>query len=127
MPALVNISVGSLRGTSGDDGTISWPLSAKNFRKVDLISLTPLISAPSRPETSTILPRTKNSRPAFRQGCQRCPESVQADQGLAAPRPVYTSRSYVDSLGGGVFASYVLGDSRVGRDRLWKPAPKEQP
>jgi hypothetical protein len=25
MPALVNISVGSLRGTSGDDGTISWP------------------------------------------------------------------------------------------------------
>src|ERR1700694_3752850 len=43
MPALVNISGGSLRRTSGDDGTISWPLSAKNFRNVDLISLTPLI------------------------------------------------------------------------------------
>src|SRR5579863_8308732 len=46
MPALVNIKVGSLRGTSGDDDTISWPLSAKNLRKVDLISLTPLIKRP---------------------------------------------------------------------------------
>jgi hypothetical protein len=43
MPALVNINVGSLRGTSGEDGTISWPFSAKKFRKVDLISLTPLM------------------------------------------------------------------------------------
>ena len=43
MPALVNIKVGSLRGTSGDDGTISWPFSAKKFRNVDLISLTPLM------------------------------------------------------------------------------------
>src|SRR5215831_5494733 len=43
MPALVNISVGSLRGTSGDDGTTSWPFSAKQSRKLDLISLTPLI------------------------------------------------------------------------------------
>jgi len=48
MPALVNISVGSLRGTNGDDGTISWPLSAKNLRNVDLISLTPLISVQSQ-------------------------------------------------------------------------------
>jgi len=29
MPALVNIKVGSLRGTSGDDGTTSWPFLAK--------------------------------------------------------------------------------------------------
>ena len=29
MPALVNISVGSLRGTSGADGTTSWPFLAK--------------------------------------------------------------------------------------------------
>ncbi len=43
MPALVNINVGSLRGTSGEDGTISWPFLAKKFRKVDLISLTPLM------------------------------------------------------------------------------------
>jgi hypothetical protein len=35
-----------LRGTSGEDGKISWPLSAKNLRKVDLISLTPLIKGP---------------------------------------------------------------------------------
>jgi hypothetical protein len=32
-----------LRGTSGDDGTIWWPFSAKKFRNVDLISLTPLM------------------------------------------------------------------------------------
>jgi hypothetical protein len=43
MPALVNIRVGSLRGTSGEDGTISWPFSRKKFRKVDLISLTALM------------------------------------------------------------------------------------
>jgi hypothetical protein len=43
MPALVNISVGSLRGTSGEDGTISWPFRAKKFRKVDLMSLTLLM------------------------------------------------------------------------------------
>src|SRR5262245_43671834 len=43
MPALVNIKVGSLRGTSGEDDTISCPFSRKKFRKVDLISLTPLM------------------------------------------------------------------------------------
>src|SRR5262245_53463803 len=43
MPALVNIKVGSLRGTSGDDGTIVWSFRAKKSRKADLISLTPLI------------------------------------------------------------------------------------
>src|SRR5271155_3386826 len=43
MPALVNINVGSLRGTSGDDGTTSWPSRAKKSRKVDLISLTPVM------------------------------------------------------------------------------------
>jgi hypothetical protein len=37
-----------LRGTSGDDGTISWPSWAKKFRKVDLISLTPLMSIQSQ-------------------------------------------------------------------------------
>jgi hypothetical protein len=43
MPALVNIKVGSLRGTSGDDGTISWPFAAKKLRNVDLMSLTLLM------------------------------------------------------------------------------------
>src|SRR5712692_7648219 len=43
MPALVNIRVGSLRGTSGEDGTTAWPFRAKKSRKLDLISLTPLI------------------------------------------------------------------------------------
>jgi hypothetical protein len=40
---LVNIKVGSLRGTSGDDDTISWPFAAKKLRNVDLMSLTLLI------------------------------------------------------------------------------------
>ncbi len=53
MPALVNISVGSLRGTSGDDGTISWPFFAKKFRYVDLISLTPLIKIYPQPRRVT--------------------------------------------------------------------------
>ena len=48
MPAFVNIKVGSLRGTSGEDGTISWPFAAKKLRKVDLISLTPLIAIQSK-------------------------------------------------------------------------------
>src|SRR5262245_48209147 len=40
MPALVNINVGSLRGTSGDDGTISWPFFLKKSRNVRRMSLT---------------------------------------------------------------------------------------
>src|SRR5579859_7652335 len=43
MPALVNIRVGSLRGTSELEGTISWPFFSKYRRKCDRISLTPLI------------------------------------------------------------------------------------
>ena len=45
MPALVNMSVGSFRGTSELDGTIMCPFRAKNWRKLDRISLTPLIYA----------------------------------------------------------------------------------
>ena len=45
MPALVNINVGSLRGTSGEEATISWPFFLKKSRKADLISLTPFISS----------------------------------------------------------------------------------
>jgi hypothetical protein len=39
MPELANISVGSLRGTSGLDATAVWPLRAKKSRKVRRISL----------------------------------------------------------------------------------------
>lgn len=39
MPELVNISVGSLRGTRGLLGTTSWPLRSKKLRKVERISL----------------------------------------------------------------------------------------
>ncbi len=34
MPALVKRSVGSLCGTTEDEGTMAWPLFSKNSRKV---------------------------------------------------------------------------------------------
>ncbi len=40
MPELVNISVGSLPGTSGLDATTVWPLEAKKSRKVLRMSAT---------------------------------------------------------------------------------------
>ena len=40
MPELVNISVGSLPGTSGLEGTTVWPLDAKKSRKVLRMSAT---------------------------------------------------------------------------------------
>src|SRR6185295_7264043 len=44
MPALVNMSVGSLRGTSGPEGTTSWPCLRKNSRKLERISFKPDIA-----------------------------------------------------------------------------------
>jgi hypothetical protein len=41
---LVNMSVGSLRGTSELDGTTLCPFLAKNWRKFDRMSLTPLMN-----------------------------------------------------------------------------------
>src|SRR3546814_13945669 len=38
MPELVNSRVGSLPGTSGADGTMVWPRSAKNSRKTRRMS-----------------------------------------------------------------------------------------
>src|SRR5574340_845978 len=38
MPALVNSSVGSSPGTTGELATIWWPFDSKNFRKVERIS-----------------------------------------------------------------------------------------
>jgi hypothetical protein len=66
-----------LRGTSGEDGTISWPFSAKKLRKVDLISLTPLIAIQSK--ISAELGRT-----LLDEGGLACPETVQRDHGVAA-------------------------------------------
>jgi hypothetical protein len=61
----VNINVGSLRGTNGEDDTISWPFSAKKFRKVDLISLTPLMFIQSRSGPAKII-RTRPSEPEIK-------------------------------------------------------------
>ncbi len=52
----------------GDDGTISWPLSAKNFRNVDLISLTPLILVQSQKHRGSAANSPFVPRNAFRQG-----------------------------------------------------------
>src|ERR1700716_1313807 len=82
MPALVNINVGSLRGTSGDDGTISWPFALKKFRNVDLISLTPLMLVQSQNPPGLAANRSFLRSHAFRQGGWRCPESVQRIRGL---------------------------------------------
>jgi hypothetical protein len=85
MPALVNIKVGSLRGTSGDDGTISWPFSAKKSKNFDLISLTPLMFIQSEIGAGSggNQPFTFR-RNAFRQGRLHCPETVQPDHRVAA-------------------------------------------
>ena len=46
MPALTNISVGSLCGTSGADGTRAWPAFSKNSRKPRRMSLVEVIVQP---------------------------------------------------------------------------------
>src|ERR1700737_457102 len=132
MPALVNISVGSLRGTSGDDGRISGPLSAKNFRNVDLISLTPLIlfqspkardSPQIRLSAAKLLDKgdggvqkvCKRIRGLMHQhSCRRFEvptpvapssyEELQIDQ----PQTVDRCSGCVDSLGVAVFSSYLF-------------------
>jgi len=61
MPALVNIRVGSLRGTNGDDGTISCPALAKVPRKAARMSLTPLMK-PADPSRPSLPPVARKSR-----------------------------------------------------------------
>src|SRR5262245_22514265 len=72
MPALVNIRVGSLMDTSGDDRTTVLSFRAKKSRKADLISLTPLICG-------KLLPNLSDSpRPAGLWGLlSRAPQAVQ--------------------------------------------------
>src|ERR1700761_6877523 len=132
MPALVNIKVGSLRGTSGDDGTISWPFWAKKFRKVDLISLTPLmfIQSLGLPAPGRKIPVSGGN--AFRQCVSRCPEMVQMDQGFAAPAQqrvttaVDNAAAALTALGRPWFLAACSRMSRRERSASM-PAPKEQP
>src|SRR5262245_32082648 len=91
MPALVNIKVGSLRGTSGDEATISWPFSAKKSKNFDLISLTPLMFIQSEKGAGSGLYIALTFRlNAFRHCGLRCPETVQADHRLAAAHKMGT-------------------------------------
>src|SRR5271168_4646964 len=76
MPALVNINVGSLRGTSGDEGTTSWPSRAKKPRKFDRISLTPLILSQLSnqtllccPEKAKLIAQLQWSGKAYKRSC----------------------------------------------------------
>jgi hypothetical protein len=46
IPALTNIRVGSLCGTSGADGTRAWPAFSKCSRKERRMSLVELIVTP---------------------------------------------------------------------------------
>src|SRR5262249_8639353 len=119
MPALVNINVGSLRGTSGEDGTISWPFSAKKFRKGDLMSLTPviLIQLIQSVGSKRLRKWPLFLRNAFRQADAPSPETVQRDQRLAAVicqapckhlTAVDSGLGRVDRLGGAVFLSYLF-------------------
>jgi len=67
-------------------------------------------------------------RPAFRRGSRRCPESVQRIRGLPHQHKTgwYMLRLRWQPWWRRVFLLSVQ-DSHVGRDRLWTPAPKEQP
>jgi hypothetical protein len=136
MPALVNIRVGSLRGTSGDDGTISWPLSAKNLRNVDLISLTPLMSVQSqyRPgfarcpgHFSTGLGRAQNrsllalplskgmAAPLLDKGTRAVQKLCRPIRGLPQKRKTCDGCcACVDSIGGPVFFSYLFSTATSG-------------
>src|SRR5262245_9965064 len=63
MPALVNIKVGSLRGTSELDGTTVCPLRAKKSKNVRRISLALAITAPTRrARLFDAAPRPKSSQ-----------------------------------------------------------------
>src|SRR6476661_2867395 len=105
MPALVNIRVGSLRGTSGDDGTMAWPLSAKNLRNVDLISLTPLILVPSQKAGDQPAKRGHVSRAPLLDKGAGSVQKVCSGSGAcrSSTRAVDSSRGCVDSLGAAVF------------------------
>src|SRR3981189_2776138 len=109
MPALVNIRVGSLRGTSGDDGTMAWPLSAKNFRNVDLISLTPLMLVQSK-KTRDLPQKGHVSRaPLLDKGAGTVQKVCSGSEACRSrSRPVDSSRGRVDSLGAAVFFSYLV-------------------
>src|SRR5450631_949231 len=108
MPALVNISVGSLRGTSGDEGTISWPSALKKFRNADLISLTPLILVRSQEAGDSPQNRHLSRAPLLDKGDGGV-QKVCLGSGACriSTGTVDTSRSCVDRLGAAVFSSYV--------------------
>src|SRR6478752_4403622 len=100
MPALVNINVGSLRGTSGLDATTSWPFLRKYLRKALRISLTPVISCSARRSLGPLVKSAHSAGPArqppplpsFNHGrlqdaaSRRCPPRGQENAGVLVAR-----------------------------------------
>src|SRR4051794_24892486 len=122
MPALVNINVGSFRGTSGDDGTISWPFLAKKFRKVDLISLTPVMAIQSQIFGEFSEPLLDSRNRAVQKLCWRI---IGLPPDLTGT--VESPCRCVDRLGPAVFLNPLFETVTSGEIGLERPAPKEQP
>src|SRR5659263_465511 len=81
MPALVNIKVGSLRGTSGDDASTVWSLRAKKSRKLLRRSLTPPMNESRSCPLQSVGGKAKSPpglmfRRLFSDGGQLCPGTV---------------------------------------------------
>src|SRR5437763_7246507 len=125
MPALVNIKVGSLRGTNGEDDTISWPFSAKKFRKVDLISLTPLMFI----QSGVLGPATRHPNRKFRlisadrwlldKASFAVQKLCREIRGLPQARnPVERLKARVDRLGRPVVCTYLYCTATSGETGL---------
>jgi len=131
----VNINVGSLRGTNGEDDTISWPFSAKKFRKVDLISLTPLMfiqsgvlgpaSVSSKPWDLGRYLRAKALLDKASFAVQKlCKEMCRQIRGLPQSRhppcnPVESRKARVDRLGWAVVFTHLYRTATSGETGFW--------
>src|SRR5579883_439512 len=85
------------------------------------MSLTPLINGP-------IANVSKFGENAFRQGCQRCPETVwQISHLLEAIKLLTEGAARLERLGGLTFFAYLSTTVTSGEIGRTRPAPKEQP
>src|SRR5688500_8992585 len=73
MPELVNMSVGSLRGTNGLEGTSVWPFASKYLRKLDRMSLTLVIKCPSAAKAGSSPASGSQGKRLLSRGLRVCP------------------------------------------------------
>src|SRR5665647_387386 len=88
MPALVNISVGSLRGTSGLEATSWWPFRSKYERKLDRISFTLLIDGSLHNKRRGMRPAADNRKGVLSRGLRLCPAGAAGEAAKTAGAPV---------------------------------------